>query len=95
MSSIVSSSQSIQQINSQTWFTKFDIQTSVTPSIKFDLTTDHGKPVNLIVSNDVYSRFQSDLSTRVNSNSHEIKLYSYNGKELSRIEPKSKAMGCN
>jgi len=94
MTSIVAESQSIQKINSDTWMVHFNIQTSVMPTVKFDLTTDHEKEINLIVSNDIYSRIHTEFITRVNSNSCEIKLFSYNGgKELARIAPLANSIG--
>jgi len=94
MTSIVAESQSIQKINSDTWMVHFNIQTAVMPTVKFDLTTDHKKQINLIVSSDIYSRIHTEFITRVNSNSCEIKLFSYNGgKELLRIAPLTNSMG--
>jgi len=94
MSSIIASSQSIERISSNEYFVKFDIQTIVSPSIKFDLTINHEKPVNLIVSPQVYSALRADIFTRINKNTSDIKLFSYNsGKELCRIVPGSNKIG--
>lgn len=94
MASITTSNQSIGQINSNTWIVQFVAETSVEPSIKFDLSTNHSRPINLIVGPNTYLRMKSEFAPVKNSNSEEIKIYSYNGgKELGRIEPGSNQMG--
>jgi hypothetical protein len=94
MTTLVVNSQSIQEINLDAWIVHFDIQTAVMPTIKFDMTIDHKKEITLIVSNEMYLRIHKDFASRVNSNSCEIKVCSYNGgKELARIAPSTNLMG--
>ena len=94
MATINTFGQSIRQIDSNTWFVQFNVETSVEPSIKFDLSTNYSKPINLIVGPNTYSRMKSEFGSYKNSNSGEIKIFSYSGgKELGRIEPGSNQMG--
>ncbi len=94
MASIKILSQSIDYIGANKYFIKFDIETNVKPNTSFNLTRNHKKPVNLIVSPHIYHGLQSDICTRTNSNTHEIKIYGYHGgKELSRVVPGCSKMG--
>jgi hypothetical protein len=94
MASISSSVLSVSQIDSNTLMVQFSISTNVEPSIKFDLSTNHARPINLIVGPSTYSRMKQEFGCYKNSNSGEIKIFSYSGgKELCRIEPGSNQMG--
>lgn len=94
MASIQVLSQSIEHINSNKYFIKFEIQTNVKPNASFNLTVNHEQPVSLIVSPYVYHGLQSDISQRTNANTHDIKIYGFHGgKELARVLPQSNKMG--
>jgi len=94
MASIQVLSQSIEYINSNKYFIKFDIQTNVKPNASFNLTVNHKKPVNLIVSPYIYNGFQSDICQRTNANEHDVIIYGFHGgKELSRVLPGLNKMG--
>ena len=94
MTSIRVLSQSIEHIDSNKYFIKFDIQTNVKPNASFNLTVNHEKPVSLIVSPNIYYGLNSDISMRTNANTHDIKIYGFHGgKELARVLPGSNKMG--
>ncbi len=94
MASLQISSQSIEHIDSNKYFIKFDIETNVKPNASFNLTVNNKNPVNLIVSPYIYHGLQNDICTRTNANSYEIKIYGFHGgKELARVLPGSNKMG--
>jgi hypothetical protein len=94
MSSIEVSSQSISQINSDTYLVDFEVKTTVKPNDKIDLTINHSKPISIITSLTTYNNLKNEITNRTNINSEEINIFSYIGnKELSKIFPGKNKIG--